>query len=64
LSQFWPFGALYQDMTPEMRTVLETGRRLSVTKRPNWVSVLAPVSNSLGDIVALVEVASQRTLRQ
>ena len=41
---------------------LETGRRMAVTKKPGWVSVLAPVSNSLGDIVGVVEVASQRSL--
>jgi hypothetical protein len=62
LSQFWPWGALYQDMIPEMRTVLETGRRLSVTTKPGWVSVLAPVANSLGDTVGIVEVASRRSL--
>jgi hypothetical protein len=62
LSQFWPWGALYQNMIPEMKTVLETGRRVTVTQKPGWVSVLAPVSDSLGDIVAVVEVASQRQL--
>ena len=62
LSQFWPWGALYQDMIPEMKTVLATGRRITVTQKPGWVSVLAPVSDSLGDIVAVVEVASQRQL--
>ena len=62
LSQFWPWGALYQDMIPEMKTVLETGRRITVTQKPGWVSVLVPVSDSLGDIVGVVEVASQRQL--
>jgi hypothetical protein len=62
LSQFWPWSALYQEMIPEMRTVLETGKRIAVSKKPGWVSVLAPVSNSLGDIVGLVEVASRRTV--
>lgn len=62
LSQFWPWGALYQDMVPEMKTVLETGRRVTVARKPGWVSVLAPVTDSLGDVVALVEVASQRQL--
>jgi hypothetical protein len=62
LSQFWPWGALYQSMIPEMRTVLATGRRITVAQKPGWVSVLAPVSDSLGDIVAVVEVASQRQL--
>ena len=62
LSQFWPWGALYQNMIPEMKTVLDTGQRVTVAKKPGWVSVLAPVSDSLGDIVAVVEVASQRKL--
>jgi hypothetical protein len=62
LSQFWPWGALYQDMIPEMKTVLATGRRITVAQKPGWVSVLSPVSDSLGDIVAVVEVASQRQL--
>jgi hypothetical protein len=62
LSQFWPWGALDQDMTPQMRQVLETGRRVTVTERPGWISVLAPAYNSLGDIVALVEAVSQKQL--
>src|SRR6516162_9313988 len=57
LSQFWPWGALYQEMIPEMKTVLATGRRTTVAQKPGWVSVLVPVSDSLGDFVALVEVA-------
>jgi hypothetical protein len=60
MSQFWPWGALYQDMIPQMKTVLETGQRVTVTGKPGWISVLAPVSNSLGDVVGLVEVVSQR----
>ncbi len=60
LSQFWPWGALFQDMPAPMKTVLATGRRITVTEKPGWVSVLAPVYNSLGDIVGLVEVAAQR----
>ncbi len=60
LSQFWPWGALYQEMIPQMKQVLETGQRLTVTQRPGWISVLAPVSNSLGEIVGLVEAVSQR----
>jgi hypothetical protein len=62
LSQFWPWGALYQDMIPEMKRVLETGQRATVANKPGWVSVLAPVTDSLGDVVAVVEVASQRQL--
>jgi len=62
LSQFWPWGALYQQMIPEMKSVLSTGKRITVAQKPGWVSVLAPVSDSLGDIVAVIEVASQRQL--
>jgi len=47
-SQLWPWGALYQDMIPEMKTVLETGRRATVARKPGWISVLAPVSDSPG----------------
>ena len=59
MSQFWTWGALYQDMTPAMREVIESGQRRTVAEKPGMVSVLAPVSNSLGDIVGLVEVASR-----
>ena len=59
LSQFWPWGALYQDMIPPMKQVLESGRRVTVAEKPGWVSVLAPVYDSLGDIVALVEAVTQ-----
>lgn len=59
LSQFWSFGQLTQKMIPEMKRVLDTGEIVVVQKKPGWCSVLAPVRNSLGDIVALVEVASR-----
>ena len=62
MSQFWPWGALNQDMPPEMRTVLETGKRITVTQKLGWISVLAPVYNSLGDVVGLIEVATQTSL--
>ena len=51
MSQFWPWGALYQDMIPQMKTVLETGKRVTVTDKPGWISVLAPVFDSLGESV-------------
>lgn len=60
LSQFWPWGALYQDMIPSMKQVLEMGRRVTVTENPGWVSVLAPVYDSMGDIVGLVEAVTQQ----
>jgi hypothetical protein len=59
LSQFWPWGALYQNMIPQMKTVLETGKRITVTEKPGWISVLAPVSDSLGDVVGVLEVVTQ-----
>ncbi len=59
MTQFWPWGALYQDMIPQMKAVLETGKRVTVTRKPGWVSVLAPVSDSLGDVVGVLEVVTQ-----
>jgi hypothetical protein len=59
MSQFWTWGALTQDMPPEMKTVLDSGRRVTVRRRPGMISVLAPVYDSLGDIAGLVEVVSQ-----
>lgn len=59
MSQFWTWGELYGDMVPQMETVLKTGQRVTVTNKPGWISVLAPVYNSLGDVVGLVEAVSQ-----
>ena len=60
MSQFWRFGALVQNLFPPMKTVLDTGKRVTVTEKPGWISVLAPVYNSLGDIVGLVEVVTRQ----
>ena len=59
MSQFWNWGELYGDMVPQMETVLKTGQRVTVTNKPGWISVLAPVYNSLGDVVGLIESVSQ-----
>ncbi len=59
MSQFWIWGALHQEMPLEMRRVLDSGDRVTVTRRPGMVSVLAPVRDSLGDTVGLVEVVGQ-----
>lgn len=59
MSQFWTWGALTQPMFPQMQTVLDTGRRITVEQKPGYVSVLAPVRNSLDDIVGLVEVVGR-----
>lgn len=58
MSQFWKWGDLDQPMPAEMKAVLETGRRQTVRRRETMVSVLAPVYDSLGDIVGLVEVVA------
>ncbi len=57
-SQFWTWGKLVQDLPPEMKRVLEGGARETVTARPPFISVLAPVYDSLGDVVGLVEAVS------
>jgi hypothetical protein len=58
LSQFWQWGALFQDMDPRMRTVLATRQRVVVKDKPGWVSVLAPVYDSEGSVPGLVEVVT------
>ena len=59
MSQFWTWGELSQEMSPEMKRVLDTGERITVRRKPGMISVLAPVYDSLGDIAGLVEVVSQ-----
>jgi hypothetical protein len=59
MSQFWTWGALHQEMFPPMKEVLESGRRVTVKQKAGYVSVLAPVYDSLGDVVGLVEVVAQ-----
>jgi hypothetical protein len=59
MSQFWKWGDLHQEMPPEMKQVLDTGKRLTVRRRAGMISVLAPVYDSLGDAVGVVEVVSQ-----
>ena len=61
ISQFWTWGVLHQEMIPSMKDVLATGRRTIVKQKPGYISVLAPVTDSLGDIVVLVEVVAQST---
>lgn len=66
MSSFWTWGDLHQPMPDEMKHVLETGERVTVRGKRGLVSVLAPVYDSLDNIVALVEVVSQdqRDLRE
>jgi hypothetical protein len=58
LSQFWSFGQLNQNIPAPMTKVLETGQRITVTEKPGFISVLAPVYDSLDDVVGLVEVVA------
>lgn len=62
MSQFWNWGKLNQPMLPAMKSVLDKGKPLTVKEKPKFVSVLAPVRNSLGQTVGLVEVVGQTTI--
>jgi hypothetical protein len=66
MSGFWKWGDLHQEMPLEMKRVLDTGDRVTVRRRSGMISVLTPVYDSLGNIVALVEIVSQakRDLRE
>jgi hypothetical protein len=59
MSQFWAWGVLFQDQTPEMAEVLASGQPQTIAQKSDFVSVLTPVLNSLGDRVGLVEVVSR-----
>jgi hypothetical protein len=59
LSQFWTWGDMDQEIPPEMKRTFESGERTTVRHKPGMVSVLAPVRDSLGDVVGIVEVVSQ-----
>ena len=59
MSQFWPWGKLFQDTPAPMFPVLKDGKRLTVTGKNGFISVLAPVRNSLDEIVGLVEVVTK-----
>ena len=62
MSQFWTWGAIYQDAIPQMESVLKTGLRVTVTEKPGWISVLAPVHSSQGDIVGVLEAVSRANI--
>lgn len=59
MSQFWPWGKLHQPAPKQMLEVLKSGRRQTVKEKPGYVSVLAPVRNSLDEIIGLVEVVTR-----
>jgi hypothetical protein len=58
MSAFWTWGALHQEMFPEMQKVLDSGERV-LAERRGLTAVLAPVRDSMGDVVALVEVVGR-----
>lgn len=59
ISQFWGWGDLDQPIPTEMKQVLANGEPATVTRKPGMISVLSPVRDSLGKIVAVAEVVSQ-----
>ena len=59
MSQFWRWGTLFEPTPAPMRTVLQEGKRLTIASKLGFVSVLAPVRNSLGDIAGLIEVVAR-----
>lgn len=59
MSQFWTWGQLVQEMVPEMKEVMVKGEPRTVARTTDFISVLTPVYNSLGDVVGLVEVVSR-----
>jgi hypothetical protein len=62
LSQFWKWGDLDQDLPPEMKRVLDTAARVTVRRTPGMTSVLAPVYDSIGDVVGIAEVVTEKHL--
>ena len=62
MSQFWPWGKLFQETPEPMLPVLREGKSRTVTGKNGYISVLAPVRNSLDEIVGLVEVVSRTPL--
>jgi hypothetical protein len=62
LSQFWKWGDLDQDLPPEMKRVLDTAARVTVRRTPGMTSVLAPVYDSMGDVVGIAEVVTEKHL--
>jgi hypothetical protein len=59
MSQFWNWGVLFQDIPPDMASVIASGKPKTVAGKNDLLSVLTPVYNSLGDIVGLVEIVAR-----
>jgi len=59
ISQFWKWGDMDQPAPEEMKRVLEKGEQVVVQGKPGMTSVLSPIRDSLGAVVALAEVVGQ-----
>jgi len=61
-SQFYSWGTHSTEPTPEMTRVLEKGERVFVRAKPprDHIVVLAPIRDSLGDVVGFVEVVTRQ----
>jgi hypothetical protein len=59
MSQFWTWGVLYQEIPSDMAEVLSSGKPKTVTGKEDFISVLTPIYNSLGEAVGLVEVVGR-----
>jgi hypothetical protein len=62
MSQFWPWGKLFQDTPMPMLAVLRDGKTITVENKDGFLSVLAPVRNSLDEVIGLVEVVTKTPL--
>jgi hypothetical protein len=58
--RYYEFGSAQMATPAEMREVFQTGRLVDAPSRPGdpLVTVLAPVRDSLGDVVAVVELTA------
>src|SRR5262245_30370799 len=59
MSQFWTWGVLSQEIPPEMAEAIASGKPKTIIGKGDFISVLTPVYNSIGDIVGLVEVVGR-----
>lgn len=61
-SQFYAWAMQYTEPTAEMTRVLEKGERVFVRAKPprDEMVVLAPIRDSLGDVVGFVEVVTRQ----
>ncbi len=58
LHRYYRFGASNQPTPPEMARCLKTGRVVAAPADRDYVTVLAPVRDSLGDVVGVVELCA------